>query len=130
MPPLNLDVTILGRPVKPVSFGLAVLMVTLFVTNILDVGVTRESGWGDLLGVVALLSAISLALAWIRSSQRLTEIGLLLATAAYTIRSIFLLLTLGVSASTFWYSLGLAVIAGGSFFLEQSDHVHGGTGGR
>lgn len=130
MPPLNLSVTFLGRPVKPVSFGIAMLSVALFISNVVtNTGLQGYSVYGDVLGGVALLSFFFLCLGWIRSSQYLAEIGLLFAACCYTIRGVYVALTLGISAQALWYSIAIALIAGGSFFLERSDHVTK-TGGR
>jgi hypothetical protein len=121
MPPLNLPISVFGRPVKPVSLGFAVFMITFTVYNIRNTGVFGASRWGDVIAVVAGASFVLLMVAWVRNSQRLAEYGLLLSGTVFTIRGMFLLLTFGFDRQDVYFSLGTAIIAFGSYFLERVD---------
>jgi len=121
MPPLNLPISIFGRPVKPVSLGFAIFMVTFVVYNVRNVGLFGDSRWGDVIAVVAGAAFLLLMTAWFRNSQRLAEYGLLLSCTVFTIRGTFLLLVFGWDRQDVYFSLGTAIIAGGSYFLERVD---------
>lgn len=128
MPPLNLPISVFGRPVKPVSIGLALIMITFMVANALDLGAFGPSAWGDILGVVAGGAFLLLMLAFIRNSQRLAELGLLFSATVFIVRGTFLLLTFGWSEEDLYFSFALAIIAAGSYFLERTDPK--GSGGK
>ncbi len=121
MPPMNLSSTFLGRPIKPVAFGLSIVMITFIVANIYNTGVLGTSRWGDVVAVLSLAAWGTLNWGWFRNAQRVAELGLLLSTLVLTIRAIFVLLTLGPSIQSFWLSSGVAVVAGGSYLLERAD---------
>ncbi len=131
MPPLNLSISILGRPVKPVAFGLGIYMVAFMAYNLLDRGVFGPSRWGDVLAVVAGAALTLLVVSWVANSQRLAEVGLLLSSTVFFIRGLFLLLTVGASSEGVYYSIASAIIAGGSYFLERADpYPQGSVEGR
>lgn len=121
MPPLNLPISIFGRPAKPVAFGFAIFMITFTVSNLLDRGVFKASLWGDVVAVVAGAAFTLLVLAWFINSQRLAEYGLLLSCTVFITRGMFLALTLGFDRQDVYFSLANAIIAGGSYFLERTD---------
>jgi hypothetical protein len=121
MPPLNLPISFFGRPIKPVSLGFSIFMVTFVVYNVRNTGVFGDSRWGDVIAVVAGAALVLLTLAWARNSQRLAEYGLLLSGTVFTIRGTFLLLTFGFDRQDVYFSLGVAIIAFGSYFLERAD---------
>ena len=127
MPPLNLSIKFLGRPVKPVSLGVAIFMLVFTVFNITDLGVFGTNRYGDIVAIVAAASLTLLVLAWIINSQRLTEYGLLLASTVFVIRGTFLGLTLSWSRQDVYFSLAMFIISAGSYFLERVDsRVNGG----
>ena len=127
MPPLNLSIKFLGRPVKPVSLGVAIFMLVFTVFNITDLGVFGTNRYGDIVAIVAASSLTLLVLAWIINSQRLTEYGLLLASTVFVIRGTFLGLTLSWSRQDVYFSLAMFIISAGSYFLERVDsRVNGG----
>lgn len=130
MPPLNLPISIFGRPVKPVAFGLGVYMLAFMVYNIIDRGVFGPSRWGDVIAVIAGSALTLLMVSWIANSQRLAEIGLLLSSTVFFIRGVFLLLTLGWGSEGVYYSIASAIIAGGAYFLERTDPYPQGSGGK
>lgn len=121
MPPLNLPLRFLGRPVKPVSLGYAIFMIVFTIYNLLDLGVFKASLWGDVVAVIAMSSFTLLTLAWIINSQRLAEYGLLLSCTVFIIRGTFLGLTLGFGRQDVYFSVANAIIAGGSYWLERYD---------
>lgn len=114
-------VTFLGRPVKPLALQFAVLMATLMVYNIVDKGAFGNLMLGDVVAVMAVTSAACLTAAWVMRSQRMAEVGLLLACIVYVTRSAFLLLATGWQAQGVWLGLGAAIGAGGAFLLETWD---------
>lgn len=129
MPPMNLPITIFGRPVKPVAFGLGVYMAVFMVYNLIDKGVFGNSEWGDVLAVIAGAALTLLTVAWVANSQRLAEWGLLLSCSVFLIRGIFLVLTLGIVSEAVYYQLANVLIAGGSYFLERADPYKQQSGG-
>lgn len=121
MPPLNLPISIFGRPIKPVSIGFAIFMLTFSVINVLDVGVFENSVLGDVVAVLAGGAFAMLVLAGVVNSQRIAEYGLLLSCTVLVIRGTFIALTLGVTHREVFFSIATAIIAGGSYFLERTD---------
>lgn len=121
MPPMNLHVAFLGRPIKPVAFGLSIVMITFFFANIFDTGVLGASRWGDVVAALSFAAWVTMNWGWFRNSQRAAEIGLLIATLVLATRAFFILLTIGMSLQNFWLSLGVAIVAGGSYLLERLD---------
>lgn len=129
MPPMNLPVTIWGRPVKPVALGLAIMMLIFAIFNVLNLDVFYVSIWGDVVGLTAFASFAIFTVAWIINSQRLAEYGLALAAGVFIARCIALLLINGWEAQGVYFSAGAAIIAAGSYFLERTD-PRGFGGGR
>ncbi len=130
MPPMNLTITILGRPVKPVAFGLGVYMAVFMFYNLVDKGVFGNSKWGDVLAVIAGAALALLVTAWVANSQRLAEVGLLLACSVFLIRGTFLILTIGFGSEAVYYQIANIIIAGGSYFLERADPAKQKSGGK
>lgn len=123
MPPLNLPVTVWGRPVKPVGLFLSLSALVVVVINVLDLGILTASAWGDLVGVVMAAAAALLVAGWVTRSQRLAELGLLCAFAAWLFRFWIGGLVVGfdIDHEGVWLSLCWAGIAGGSWALERLD---------
>ena len=122
MPPLNLPVTVFGRPLKPLALGIVVAMLVLTLAGILDQGALHSSGWGDLVSAVAFASFTAFMGGWWARSQRMAEMALLLATGVFTARAAALLMLhfeiLDVAA---WLSVASAITAGGAYALERVD---------
>jgi len=116
-------VQIWGRPIKPVALGLSLLMLTLAVVNITDTGVFEDMLLGDVVAVLAVGSFTALMVGWFARYQIAAEIGLFSASIVYLIRASFAAFTLGIQSETVYLSLGVAVVAGGSFLLERWDHI-------
>lgn len=112
---------ILGRPIKPVAFGLTGLMVTICVLNLIDLDHFEDNVLGDFVAVLCAISAGLLIAGWIGKKQWAAEYGLLTAAAVYVIRGSFVGLLDGLSSEGFWLSLWSATIAGGAFLLERLD---------
>ena len=110
--------TILGRPVKSTAFGLAIIMATFTIYNILDIGVFHTSILGDIVAVIAGVVFIMLVCGWWFRSQWMAENGLLGVAAVYITRSAFLLL-INPSIEGVWIGVGVAVIAAGAYLKER-----------
>jgi len=125
MPPMNLHWKILGRPVKPVAFGLMFSMMVIGWAAFSDVGVLGKNFLADFLGGAALMTAAVLASGWYRSSQMLAELGLLMASIIWALRFWLIVLVNNHSISTegLWLSIGWVVIASGSYLLEKADSL-------
>ena len=123
MPPLNLDVTVWGRPVKPVALFLTLSALVVAAINVLDVGILQTSAWGDLVGVVMAGAASLLVVGWVTRSQRIAEVGLIAAFMAWLFRFWIGGLVTGfqLAHEGVWLSLCWAGIAGGSWALERLD---------
>ncbi len=123
MPPMNLHWKIFGRAVKPVAFALSWSMLVIAWAAYTNSGVLDGSDWADLLGGGAMVTFVVFAIAWWHRSQRIAELGLLLAFFMWTTR--FWLVVLvnpgGVSYEGMFLSLGWMLIAGGSYLLEKTD---------
>jgi hypothetical protein len=119
----DLDYLVLGRPLKPVALGMAVLMLTLTVVNLLNLGDLGATSFGDLVSIMSGASFITLMGGWIGKSQQAAEAGLLLACITYVLRSSFLFLTNGPSSHGVYLGIGAAIIAGGAYLLEKWDHT-------
>lgn len=122
MPPMNLPrVRFLGRPIKPVAFGLTVALLIIWPSAITNEGVLDGSIWGDFIGWSAFAIAGIMTWAWWKSSQRVTEIGLQLVFALMIFRFFGSLLVNQSWTQAGTLSIAWAIVAGGSFILERSD---------
>lgn len=123
MPPQNLHWKFLGRPVKPVAFGLMLSMLVIAWAAFTDVGVLRNAFLADFLGGAALTCAAVMGTAWWRRNQALAELGLLMASIIWGLRFWLIVLIAGNAITTegLWLSLGWTAIAAGSYLLEKTD---------
>lgn len=112
---------VLGRPVKPVAFGLTGLMVTICILNLIDFDHFEDNVLGDFVAVLCAISAGLLIAGWVGKKQWAAEYGLLTAAAVYVIRGSFVGLLYGPSSEGLWLSLWASTIAGGAFLLERLD---------
>ena len=125
MPPLNLRWRVLGRPIKPVAFGLAIAMLSIFAANIDDLGILDGSQWGDFLGGLALAVGVMFFAGWLANSQQLNEWALLSSFWVFSVRLwliIFILPTHGIGEEL-WLDLAFMIISGGAFLLEKLDSL-------
>jgi hypothetical protein len=115
-------ITLFGRAVKPVAFGLTLTMLIIAQANIrmADRGVVYPLS--VVLAVLAILSAVMLTVGWFGRQQRLAEYGLLMVVAVYLTRAVFVFMESGPDQAV-WFSLTTVIIAGGSYFLEASDRL-------
>lgn len=116
--------TIWGRPVKPLAGFMSLLMLVFVIYNIIDKGIFRDLWLGDVIAVLAGISAFSLWYGWVRQSQLMAEIGLLTASVVYITRAAFMLFLLGPEAETFWLSLLTGGLVASAFYLEARDSVY------
>ena len=112
-----------GRPIKPVAGFMSLLMMTLVVYNVLDRGVFGNLWLGDIIAVMAAVSAFCLWYGWVGRAQKMAEAGLLIACIVYIIRAAFVFFLLGPSSEIFWLSLWAGGLVGGAFYLEARDGV-------
>jgi hypothetical protein len=122
VPPLNLPVSVWGRPIKPLALGMAVAMIVLTLAGLLDRGALGRSLWGDFVALVAFSSFMAFLGGWWGQSQRMAEVALLLACGVFTTRAAALLMlhfeVLDIAA---WLSVASAITAGGAYVLERVD---------
>lgn len=118
-------VLFLGRPLKPLALGMAVLMLTLSVYNVLHLSAFGGLFLGDVVAVLAAVAVVTLTVGWYYGSQRMAEAGLLLAATVYVTRSAFLLFVSGPGTEGVYLGLGAAVMAGGAYLLESWDERTG-----
>lgn len=115
---------VLGRPFKPVALGLALNVFIIAQANFR----TDDRGIGGLLSIVLALTAgtalVLLCAGWFFGRQRLAEYGLLLTAGVYITRAIFVALGDPWDQSIL-FSIGAAIIAGGSYLLEATDPKRG-----
>ena len=123
MPPQNLSWSIFGRPIKPVAFALAISMLIISFSAYQDFGVLGKSKWADGLALVAVLDAVFLTFAWVRSSQLYAEWGLLLAFAVWDVRFWLIVFVSSnpISTEGLWLAACWSIVAGGSYLLEKTD---------
>lgn len=123
MPPLNLPLSILGRPVKPVSFSFTLAMLIIVYINVTATGVVGALGARHFLAAVAGIAVVLSVWGWAGRSQRAAEWALLTVAFVWAIRFWAGGLTMGFSLSNegVWFSFCWSLVASGSFWLERSD---------
>lgn len=114
----------LGRPFKPVAFGLILTMIVVAQANFrgLDRGTLPPLSY-----VVAFLAGSAVAamlIGVIAESNRALRIGFLLVVAAYTMRAAFIQMSNPGDAAVF-FSLASVIIAGGAYMYEALDRPAG-----
>jgi hypothetical protein len=125
MPPLNLRWNVLGRPVKPVAFGLMVSMLAVCYWTASGRGELGPTAWAYVVAAAALAAAAALLVGWQRPSQRLAEYGLAGAFAVWVFRATAVGLsdTVPFNGESLILSLSVALIAAGSYTLEVADDL-------
>jgi hypothetical protein len=118
----DLPFTVFGRPVKPLAMALMVSTFTIFYSNVVvNNDVAGGAYVGDIVGWTAGLTSLLLLLGWVHRSQRIAELGLLLATGVWVSRMAVVAMTEGVGYFGVWLSLGWVLAAGGAYLLEAWD---------
>lgn len=134
MPPMNLQWSIFGRPIKPVSLVLMNTMLILGFIALTDKGILGDSEWADVVGLIALGVALLFVLGFYFFSQRMAEWALLGAFFVWSVRLWTIIITQGYDVLTResgFLALMWALLAGGSWLLERSDplqHMEGKRG--
>lgn len=121
---MNLRWSILGRPLKPVALGLALLMGILAVWNMTGGDSLGETIWSHLVIPVAAAACAMFIGAWWTGSQRVLEWALLVTVGVSVARAAFIPLALGwrgFGEIDMVQSIAVAVIAAGSYLLEADD---------
>lgn len=124
MPPLNLAFTVYGRPVKPVSIALMITMIIIGVLAIFDLGVMKNSLWGDVIGAMAFTVVGFFVYAGYKNSQTLAEWALIGAFFIWGFRFWAISIIQGWNTFTTegWYFAACwMLLSGGSWLLERSD---------
>lgn len=116
---------IMGRPLKPVALGLSLSMIVLTVFNTSDLGILRDAVIGDVVGIMAAISASCLIAGWVFRSQHMAEAGLFIAGLTMVLRSAFLFALVGIGNIGVWLGVGTAIVALGAFLLERVDENRG-----
>ena len=122
------SIQILNRPFKPLAVGLILSTGTVGLNAIYQLYfnktiVSTPASISLVLGLLALASVIFMIYAWISRSQRLYEIGLVLAVGAWAFWCIGLLLDGG--GFGFMFPLAMMTMAAGAFLLERADERDG-----
>lgn len=134
MPPMNLQWSIFGRPIKPVSLVLMNTMLILGYIAIADNGILGDSEWADVVGMIAFGVAFLFILGFYKFSQTLAEWALLGAFFVWSVRLWAIIITQGwdvLTRESGFLALMWALLAGGSWLLERSDtlqHMEGKRG--
>ena len=112
-------VKVAGRRFKPVAFGVTIMMLGLVVAVVFGLGYERSMfTWFE--GVVAAAAIGLLVAGWIKDSVNWTKWGLLVATFAYLMRFVFLLIIDPLGDSVL-LALGVLMVIAGSYVLEVQD---------
>jgi hypothetical protein len=137
MPSMNLHIKFLGRPIKPVAFGLMIFVGVLGISALNGVSLLGAGTISFFMSIVMMVTSFSLFLGWYFSSQRIAELGLLATFWTLLSYDIFVLqsfgwgflramFTLQPKTPSVWMSLGIVIIAGGSYILERADSFPAG----
>lgn len=113
-------VTFLGRPLKPVAFGLTLMMIIIAQSNFRGADRGTEYPLSVVLGIAAVAAAVTLIIGWATGRQTIAEIGLLTVVCVYVTRAAFIQFSTPWDQAVF-FSLSTAIIAGGSYILEASE---------
>jgi hypothetical protein len=116
---------VFGRPLKPVALGLTLTMIIVAQSNFRGADRGTEYPLSVVLGVLAVIAAVTLAAGWICGRQRIAEAGLLLVVGVYATRATFIQMVSPFDQAV-WFSLATVIIAGGAYILEASDGRQGG----
>ena len=102
----------------PVGVGLMIYMLTLVVFNVIDAGVLGGQWDGDIVSVIAGISAAAIVAGWWWGNRRMSMYGYLIASWVIMLRTTFLLLE-DATVIGVWLGFGVACIAGGSYVKES-----------
>jgi hypothetical protein len=111
--------TVFGRPLKPVAFGLTLAMVIVAQSNFRGADRGTEYPLSVFLGFAAVAAIVTLIVGWVCSRQRVAEAGLLLVVGVYVTRAAFIQMYNPWDQAVF-FSLSTAIIAAGSYMLEAT----------
>ena len=117
----DLGLHIFGRPIKPVAIGLTFIMCALIFYNVENTGRLGASWLGDIVAILAGISAVSMLAGWVFNNQHMAELGLLITAGVMVARSSFIYLTIGAQEQSMWMGIGMAIVGGGAYLLERTD---------
>lgn len=120
-----------GRPIRPFHLAVTIATAVIAMSNLTDSPETfLLHTSSNVLGAVALTSAILLTVGWWYTNDWAAEWGLLTAVGVWVSRAVYIAITddglfvIGTLAAVV-LSLAWAVGAGGAYLLERYDHVIG-----
>lgn len=116
----DLDITVLGRPLKPLALGFSIYMLALFYALSIDGAPLSDLFVGDMLGWAGFLTFIMFNVAWWGNKQYWLEIGLLMVVfimATQTVMTLFF----ADSLYSVLFSFSVALISAGAYLLETAD---------
>jgi hypothetical membrane protein len=113
-------ITLGGRKVRPVAFGVTVLMVGLVAIGVFNLGDYPHRPFQLAGSVFPAAAAILLITGWVKNNGKLTGYGLALALFTYLGRVIFLAIEDPVSDNLL-LAFGVTIILAGSYVLEVNN---------
>lgn len=111
---------VFGRPFKPVSLGVTILMLGLVIIPIFNLGEEGRDAFDWVTATFALISAGLLIAGWWKDKVQFAEWGLLLGVFAYLLRTTHLV-TREPEGDSVALAVGVLVIIAGSYVLEAND---------
>lgn len=120
----DLPWALFGRPIKPLSLAQMLALFVIGWVYIYDSGTElgESTVIADITGAVALGTCLMMLLGWLKSSQRMAEISLVIAAGVWVSRAAIVLMTDYLADPVaFWLSLCWGLAAGGAFLLESMD---------
>ena len=127
-------ITRFHRKFRPAALGLAIFTFFLGLSSFLNKGLLGDSFLGQVVAVFCASASIFFVIGFFINSVRLLRIGFLLTFFSITCNTVFVWITFGTSwwekmltlapkTSSLWMGLGVAVVAGGAYFLEVDDEL-------
>ena len=121
MPPLNLPIRVMGRPLKPVSLSFTAAMLLIVYLNLSSTGIVGETSGRHFIALSAAAAAGLSIWGWVRHNQRAAEWGLLMVAFVWASRFWAGGLSVGFELGNeeVWLSLCWSLLASGAFWLER-----------
>jgi hypothetical protein len=113
-------ITVWGRAIRPVAFGIMLSMITVFVFYVFAADTeSAHNEYAEAVGYGALAVAIMLAAGWGSKNQKLLEWGLLFASGAWVSRWFLLLFTDKWDTVGFYLTGCWIVVTAGTYLAER-----------
>lgn len=114
------NVSVFGRPFKPVALGVTVLMLGLVIIPVFSLGDEGRDAFDWVTAAFALIAAVLLIVGWWRDRLRFAEWGLLCGVFAYLLRTTHLI-TREPEGDSVALAVGVLIVIAGSYVLEAND---------